>query len=863
MIVVWLFIITGTLADGGNCIRNHTILETSGDAILTVFVDIYHGESCNETSSKGFQELTTALYVTSTLNKNDYIPGISLGLKIIDTCRDSATVARESLIIATECPEVYSLGILVPFHYHGVLEPISSYTDLSITFYGSQIIPSINMGLDFITRNFHTIDLLLTDSTSTSEIFLNQSQFLDVCIKSYDDISRVEDDQEATIVILGDEFFIRSWLEVERINVIKTWIIIPLDDSDVTDIVPLGSYVLMPEARVLHPADSDSSADEIKIPVPMIFSLGSPLIGIADLFSSLQVSNCTEACVLPSFDSKLVPEVPGSRVIEALNLDLESNSMKWGFYQRLDPADQLQQVLEYQVAVDSFKIRPGKNRPRVKVPKNGTHFCEDQSQLCECINKKKSQPFPKTTEAPDESHYQVFILIDPWAIIFLIFVAFGALICLCICGFILYRFIIDEFMDGNPLLTFILIIGTISMLMSVVIFCLSDNTADHEYLNSFKILAATISMGFVLSIMLARTFFLAFSTKGVFSSHINGYLQTVMAFFINAVQVAVSGVFFLVNRKNSQEVLSSYQFIALSSYNIFLLVTLLVMCALVYTIPRNYREGRCFLFTSLGLLGVWIIWISTFFLVPPSWRETIIAIALITTSYTLISGLILKVFYILTHIERQNDIRSPFENSEFRSEPRRRSFRQSRRPFHDYVLPMEGVRNQARLQTQQNFYGNSSPGNRSVSDNVGNNYGHGQNGHGHGHDGHGNVKTIGFNNYGYSDMHETENHYVVPKVCIQNPVSRKKVDVNYAQPVYDVHNYHESLQKNNHQYDNDNNEECMETEIYLEGKRLSPTRRGRNESYPSRSSSPRLHQTEATIDEEDETNEEVAKITHF
>lgn len=90
------------------------------------------------------------------------------------------------------------------------------------------------MGLDFITRNFHTIDLLLTDSTSTFEIFLNQSQFLDLCIKSYDDVSRVEDDQEATIVILGDEFFIRSWLEVERINVIKTWIIIPLDDSDVT-----------------------------------------------------------------------------------------------------------------------------------------------------------------------------------------------------------------------------------------------------------------------------------------------------------------------------------------------------------------------------------------------------------------------------------------------------------------------------------------------------------------------------------------------------------------------------------------------------------------------------------------------------
>lgn len=36
MIFVWLIIITGTIAiDNGNCARNQTILETSGDAILT------------------------------------------------------------------------------------------------------------------------------------------------------------------------------------------------------------------------------------------------------------------------------------------------------------------------------------------------------------------------------------------------------------------------------------------------------------------------------------------------------------------------------------------------------------------------------------------------------------------------------------------------------------------------------------------------------------------------------------------------------------------------------------------------------------------------------------------------------------
>ncbi|XP_044581329.1 uncharacterized protein LOC123262906 [Cotesia glomerata] len=857
MIFVWLIIITGTIAiDNGNCARNQTILETSGDAILTVFIDLFQGQSCNETSPKGFQELTTTLYVTSTLNKIDFTPGISLGLKIIDTCQDSSIVAREALLTSIDCPEYYSLGLLVPLHYQEILSPLASFAEMPVTYYSSLLTPKVSIALDFLTRSFPEVDLLLTDSISTLDLFMNQSQSLNLCIKSVDNVAQLEDNLAGTIVLSGPESFIRSWISEVSL---KTWVVIPLDDSDVADILPPGSFILAPETRILQPADSESEEDQIRIPVPMITSLGQPLVGIAELLLSLKGPNCSESCTLPAFDAKLVPSVPSSRVLELLGI--ESQRTKWTVFQKTESEETLKQILSYEVD-DSAQIRPLKGKPR---PRNQTKvICEDSGQAttCSCINK----PRIRTTEPPAAGNYEVFVLIDAWCIIFLVFAAFGALLCLCVALFVGYRCIVDEFMDGNPVLTLVLIVGTVSMLGSVVVFCLVDNE-DQEVLNKWKIFSATVSTGFVFSLMLARSFFLAFSTKGVFSSHINGYLQAVMAFFVNAVQLAISTVFFLVNDSRSQDVLSSYQFVALSGYNIFLLLALLIMSSLIFHIPRNYREGRSFLFTSLGLLGVWSIWILVFFIVSARWRETIVALSLIASSYTLISGLILKVFYILTHLERQNDVRSPFENAEFRSEPRRRSFRQSRRPFHNYVLPMEGVGNQARLQAEPNYYGNSSPADRNSR--TGGICGHSSQRQVT-RDRQGNLKAgsaIGFNNYGFSDMHETENHYVVPRVCVQNPNTKKKgvkVEVNYAQPTYEGHSYHDNLSRGHPpHFDSDNIDDGTETEIYVEGKRLSPTRKSPNEAYPSRCSSPRLYQTEATINEEDETNEDAARVTRF
>lgn len=462
------------------------------------------------------------------------------------------------MLASIECPESYSLGLLVPLHYQEVLSPLASFAELPVTYYSSLLIPKVSIALDFLTRSFPEVDLLLTDSISTLDLFMNQSQSLNLCIKSVDNVAQLEDNLAGTIVLSGPESFIRSWISEASL---KTWVIIPLDDSDVEDILPPGSFILAPETRILQPADSESEEDQIRIPVPMITSLGKPLVGIAELLSSLKGPNCSESCTLPAFDAKLVPSVTSSRVLGLLGI--ESQRTKWTVFQKTESEETLKQILSYEID-DSAQIRPLKVKSR---PRNQTKvICEDsgQARTCSCINK----PRIRTTEPPAAGNYEVFVLIDAWCIIFLVLAAFGALLCLCVALFVGYRLIVDEFMDGNPVLTLVLIVGTVSMLGSVVVFCLVDND-DQEVLNKWKIFSATVSTGFVFSLMLARSFFLAFSTKGVFSSHINGYLQAIMAFFVNSVQLAISTVFFLVNDSRSQDVLSSYQFVALSGKLVF------------------------------------------------------------------------------------------------------------------------------------------------------------------------------------------------------------------------------------------------------------------------------------------------------
>jgi len=147
--------------------------------------------------------------------------------------------------------------------------------------------------------------------------------------------------------------------------------------------------------------------------------------------------------------------------------------------------------------------------------------------------------------------------------IFLIAIVCGTLMCCVIVIFIVRRFATDEMLDGNPTLTIVLILANMFTLLTTLPFCMTDDYFGAENLNARKILLTTLAFGLTFSIMLSRALFLALSSGDVFIAHINGYLQSLMTFFMCGVQIAMSIMYFVLNTTESAVIARSPIFLAL------------------------------------------------------------------------------------------------------------------------------------------------------------------------------------------------------------------------------------------------------------------------------------------------------------
>lgn len=142
-------------------------------------------------------------------------------------------------------------------------------------------------------------------------------------------------------------------------------------------------------------------------------------------------------------------------------------------------------------------------------------------------------------------------------------IVIGILACCVIAIFVVYRFATEEILDGNPALTTVLVLANLFTLLTALLFCVTDDYFGAENLNAWKILLTALAFGLTFSIMLSRALFLAMSTGGVFVTHINGYLQSLMALFMYGVQIAVSIMYFVLSTMNSAVAARSLIFIAL------------------------------------------------------------------------------------------------------------------------------------------------------------------------------------------------------------------------------------------------------------------------------------------------------------
>ncbi|CAL7937933.1 unnamed protein product [Xylocopa violacea] len=842
------------MEDQSTCPKSKSLYEIPGDSVLSVFLDIKHGPYCNVTSNNGMQEVFTALYVVHSLNKYEFVSGHPMGLKIFDTCHDEMTVYKQALqtVVDSDCMDHYEVGILLPLEYATVLEPLRNYSVLPISTYQEQNLtrPLINLMVHYLSTRFETIDLLLTTLNFPLNLFLDTAKEAGICVKDYGDTLKLEEGEtEAVIAVIGFRNDIRQWIERgEKLQgPRKTWIVTPLDGSNVDDLIPPGSYVVRTSPFNLEQLQKISSPNEFLeaasgpiIHSPYLLGIGKAIVELAQSLQDIRKRNCPReiegSCTMPRFNPHAKLEMRNADVYNALRILPKSHSIR--YIVTMKSQQELVDIAAYRVEPANSKFRV---TPESRMPKMPRLCLKRHAKNCEdCVNfKKRFGSHDVSKDTLDKG------LLKPgnWIPIFLTVVVCGTFACGVIAVFIIYRFIVEDVLDGNPALTIVLILANVFTLQTVLPFCINDDYLDAKQLNSRKILFTTLAFGLEFSVMLSRAFFLVFSKGGVFTAHINGYLQTLMVFFMFCVQLAISVMFFVLSTDDPAVVVRSLLFIALLGYDISLLVALFVVGFFISQLPRNYREGKCFFGTSIGLLIVWAIWLTCFILVEPECRDTVVCFGIISTAYLIIVGVLIpRTYYMVKHLARGKEFGQRFGSTDLVSEPRINTITRQTRPFYDYVH--SGVGSMTNLQvtsTYPNYYGSSSPGQKytgqsrySLADTR---------------------RTPGYNNYGYhSEMREVNNSYTIPQVCIEDadlrmsPVEKGTASTTYARP--------KCRRKRRSKED----KECIETDVCVESN-VSASQRANDEICSARSSSPKPTQVETTIREEE--NDDSTRITRF
>lgn len=288
--------------------------------------------------------------------------------------------------------------------------------------------------------------------------------------------------------------------------------------------------------------------------------IGKSIFSIAELFSDIKKNNCLtgQTCSLPHLDTKLLKNHTISQIIDELKLPFETEISKYTVSQHV--MGMMENISTYSVNIETFQVITNRSWTSL------INRCEE---ICcrQCLNFERKEI--SSTGCTASTNFGIIenktktFKTGFWFSVVLALVGCGTVISIAIGIFIIYSYLTNDILDGNPMLTILLIVACISLLHSSIFFFIEDYYIGQNTLNSIKIYTSTMSSGLVFSIMLTRSFFLAFSAGRIFTSHVNGYLQGIMLFFVTGVQIGMSTMYLLTSSNSSNDTVRSPLFIGL------------------------------------------------------------------------------------------------------------------------------------------------------------------------------------------------------------------------------------------------------------------------------------------------------------
>lgn len=250
----------------------------------------------------------------------------------------------------------------------------------------------------------------------------------------------------------------------------------------------------------------------------------------------------------------------------------------------------------------------------------------------------------------------IYFRSESWIYAFISLSLLGVLFCVAILIFLLVAIFQRRILEGNPVMTLLLLFAVMLLFCSVLPFGIENTKSVHRALCITKALAVTLSYAAIFSLLLSRCIVLGSAAKEVgFMSHIAGPVQSFLCLFVFGVQAALS--LHVMGRCNNIFT-HGYDFVYLMSYNTMLLMILICLTPLIYKSQRNYREGKYFTIAIILIALLWCIWLPCFIILCSEWKELMVCLGLVSTGSICLGAIFIPRTYLMTIAAERDKITS-------------------------------------------------------------------------------------------------------------------------------------------------------------------------------------------------------------
>ncbi|XP_065155456.1 protein bride of sevenless isoform X2 [Atheta coriaria] len=423
-------------------------------------------------------------------------------------------------------------------------------------------------------------------------------------------------------------------------------LLVPLDSEEITPTKEnyhiLQSTLAEPEEPLIPPKI---------IPSTILFEMAEPILRMIQTLSqnsTLECQNSTNIKCLHKLSSNgdTESETKILSQVEILNLlKLESLSSEFNYILNNNQGE----LMKYSLFENDITVMDATKdyqlKRNISISECFQHF--DQC-LLECENFKSFDVTPIFTS--NVFLNAVRLRPEPWVYAFFSLSLLGILFCLAIMGFIISRLCKKQVLEGNPILTILLLIDVIIMFASVLPFSLEGNKFNRFEIYILRAICVTIPYTFAFALLLARTILLATVSSEVgFMSHVAGTVQGFLTLFIFAVQCALS-----LQLSNSCEdsplhhTNNNYSLLSLMSYNVVLLILLVFITPLIAKSKRNYREGKHFTIAIIMSACAWSGWLPAYAVLDEAWKDPLLCLGLVSTGSILLGSIFIPRTYMMT-----------------------------------------------------------------------------------------------------------------------------------------------------------------------------------------------------------------------